>query len=44
MLNRLIEFYFSIVCLATQTDYQKNTRVMHTIQNKNQCVLCQQEF
>lgn len=41
MLNWLIEFYFGIVCLATQIDYQKNThRVMHTIQNKkSMCVM-----
>lgn len=45
MLNCAFEVYRDIFYSATQIDYEVNTHhVIHTIQNKHQCLLCEWGF
>ena len=44
MLNCAFEVYRDIFYSATQIDYEADTHVIHTIQNKHQCLLCKWGF
>ena len=44
MLNCAFEVYRDIFYSATQIDYEADTHVIHTIQNKHQCLLCEWGF